>query len=95
MPASPRLVWRTPRLRGEMFQPVYNKRLANMPGGDVQAATPSGALRALYRLWAVPQKLREAVLLGSEQAAALDDVMRTFMFAIPKVQAWITPCAWA
>ena len=53
---------------------------------SAQAATPSGALKALWRLWAVPQKLREAVLLGEERAAGLDDVMRTFMFVIPKVK---------
>ena len=56
----------------------------------MQAATPSGALRALDRLWAVPQKLREAVLLGAERAAALDDVMRAYMFVIPKV--WLHDC---
>ena len=57
---------------------------------DLQAATPSGALRALDRLWAVPQKLREAVMLGSERAAALDDMMRAYMFVIPKV--WLHAC---
>ena len=54
-------------------------------GAAVQPATPAGALRALDRLWRVPQAVQDAIRTQAERAEALDDEMRAFIFVIPKV----------